>query len=196
MTNKTVSEYLEECGLVDQVLDGIDKITGNDDNKETALKALSTWTMAEIKKSTRVAGQCCYYDRKIKLHVELLKAGRENDRNDTLLHEIGHMLVKFFYSSVSQGGFLRHAPKAHGREWKYVISLIGGVPERCHDYSYFADLRVSKAKHKYVCMDCGWEHFTQRALKNIDRRHHVGCSKKANGGRLKHIQLVSVTSAH
>jgi predicted SprT family Zn-dependent metalloprotease len=180
----TVAEYLEACGLVDQVLDGIDKITTNDDYKETAVNALSTWTMAKITKSVRTAGQCCYYDRKIKLHIELLKAGREIDRNDTLLHEIGHMLVKFFWGKI-----LSRAPKAHGREWKHVTSLIGGVPERCHDYSYFADLRMAKAKHKYVCMDCGWEHFTQRALKNMDKRHHSGCTKKPNGGRLTHTVL-------
>ena len=189
MEKTTVSEYLEKCGLVDKVLDGIDKITGNEDHKETALNALSTWTMAEIKKSTRTAGQCCYYDRKIKLHIELLKAGRENDRNDTLLHEIGHMLVEFFYSSVSQGRFLRRRPRPHGREWKHITALIGGVPERCPDYSYFNDLKLAKAKHKYICMDCGWEHFTQRELKNLHLRHHTGCTKKENRGHLRHVIL-------
>lgn len=177
----TVAEYLEKCGLVDKVLDGIDSIRVNEDKKETALNALSTWTMAKITKSVRVAGQCCYTDKRIRLHIELLKAGRENDRNDTLLHEIAHMLVRFFWSTS-----LFKKVSAHGREWKHVTSLIGGVPERCHDYSYFSELRMAKAKHKYVCMDCGWEHFTQRELKNIHLRHHSGCTKKANRGHLTH----------
>ena len=179
MKNQTVSEYLEECGLVDKVLDGIERSTDNEDRKQSALNSLCTWKMGLIKKSVRLAGQCCYYDRTIKLHVELLKPGREKDRNDTLLHEIGHMLVKIFW----------FREKAHGKAWKYITTLIGGVPERCHAYSYFNDLKIAKAKHKYTCMDCGYEHFSQRALKNMDRRYHSGCSKKANGGRFTHITL-------
>lgn len=179
MENKTVSEYLEECGLVDKVLDGIDKISDVENYKQTAMNSVCSWKMGLIKKSTRVAGQCCHTERKIKLHIKLLKAGREGDRNDTLLHELGHMLVKIFWPRE----------KAHGKAWKYVTSMIGGVPERCHDYSYFKDLKIAKANHKYICKDCGYEHFSQKALKNMDRRYHTGCSRKSNGGQFTHITL-------
>lgn len=180
----TVSEYLEACGLIDQVLDGIELTAVSENYKEVALNALSEWRVTKITKSTITAGLCCYTDKEIKLHVELLKPGREVDRNDTLLHEIGHMLVRFFW-----GNILSRKVGAHGKEWKYVTSLIGGTPVRCHSYSYFNELSKAKAKHKYVCMDCGYEHFTQRLLKNMDRRHHVGCQKKTNGGRFEHFDL-------
>lgn len=119
--------------------------------------------------------------RTIQLHLELLKDGRENDRNDTFLHEVGYFLAHIFYGSWKI--------KAHGREWKYITYNIGGKPTRCHSYEYFNELSKAGAKHKYVCQDCGWEHFTKRELKNIEQRHHQGCQHKKNGGHLTHIVL-------
>ena len=186
LKKSAVGDYLEACGLVDQVLEGVDKIPVSERIKEAALTALCTWKMGLIEKSTHMAGQCCYTDKKIRLHTELLKDGREKDRNDTLLHEVGHLLVSLLWTDRP---IFQRKPAAHGKEWKYVTSSIGGIPERCHSYSYFTELSKAKAKHKYTCMDCGYEHFSQRALKNMDRRYHSGCRRKENRGLFTHITL-------
>lgn len=176
---KTVQEYLIECNLLDQVLNGIEKITLNQEYKDTVKDALCLWRMATISKTAYIAGRCCPSKKVIQLHNELLKPGREDDRDTTLLHEIAHLLVDFFW-----GRILSRKPSAHGKEWKYVTKLIGGTPARCHKFEYFNELKKAKANHKYVCMDCGWECFTTRKLKNIDRRHHKGCQHKENHGHL------------
>ena len=178
MKKTSVSDYLIKCNLLDQVLDGINKAKIIECKKEAAVNELCEWTMGLITKSARVAGRCQHRYKRIQLHNELLKDGREKDRDDTLLHEIGHMLTHVFYGAVKI--------KAHGWEWKYITSLIGGSPTRCHNYEYFNDLRVATAKHKYTCKDCGYEIYTKRALKNIDRRWHTGCRNKPNRGMLTH----------
>ena len=182
-SNKSVADYLTECNLLDQVLDGIDKIPAlADEVKEKAINEICEWKMDIISKTAHVAGRCCYYTKKIQLHAELLKSGREADRDVTLLHEIGHLLTGLVYRF--------RVPKPHGKEWKYITRLIGGTPVRCHSFEYFNELSKSGAKHKYICQDCGWEHFTKRELKNIEYRHHNGCKHKKNGGHFTHIVLL------
>ena len=183
-----LDNYLDECGLLDQVLDGIDKIPWREEKQEKALGLLSSYKMGLITKSTHVAGRFSPRNEEIQLHEELLKPGREKDRDDTLLHEIGHLLTELVYKEDCFPCFGRKR-NPHGREWKSIVSLLGGNNSRCHNYEYFKELQAAKAKHEYTCLDCGEKIYTQRKLKNMDRRSHTPCRFKENNGRFSHRVL-------
>lgn len=58
MKTKSVADYLSECNLLDQVLDGISKTKVKECLKEAAINELCEWKMGLILKSARVAGRC------------------------------------------------------------------------------------------------------------------------------------------
>lgn len=188
MKNLKVADYLTECNLIDRVLDGIDKIAP-ESKKDRILNALTSWNMKFGINSTSIAGRCSYRREIIELHNELLKVGREKDRNRTFIHEIAHLITHFLKDDESLRSLWRRKDSAHGHTWKRVMLALGSNPERCHNYEYFTDLKIKTAKHKYVCKDCGYEYFSQRALKNIDHRFHNNCRHKENGGRLTHYVI-------
>lgn len=200
-----VADYLKEIGLYQQVVNGIQKIfRTNTDLIQFTIGKLEDCNLIFTDRSSNIAGSCTGIS-KIKLHESVAK--RPEDRNSTMLHEVGHLIrncklnyygesdgggVRFQY--VSRGGFTglrkvsskRRSP--HGNEWKAIMVAIGGNPKRCHNYTYLAENKGGY-KHKYVCADCGHEILKMRKLKNLHLRYHSGCKRKPNGGKLIHTQL-------
>lgn len=70
----------------------------------------------------RVAGRACYSKWKIKLNRFLIESDTEQIINQTLPHEIAHLIT-----------FARNPrASAHGFEWRMVMMLFGVPADRCH----------------------------------------------------------------
>ncbi len=89
------------------------------------------------------AGKAWPSDRRILLHAELLKPGREEDRNATFLHECAHILADRRYGRACK----------HGPLWRATIVALGELPTAHHEISYLS--RTAHAKVVWTCTSCG-----------------------------------------
>jgi SprT protein len=114
----------------------------------------------------RIRGQGRYL---IRYNLELLKRGGQDFLEQTVPHEVAHVLACHRF-----GRNIR----PHGREWKAIMGQLGAEPTRCHDYDvgglaarelqYFdyhcgcMVHRLSSIRHnkvakgqRYLCRRCG-----------------------------------------
>ena len=186
-----LADYLKKIDLYDQVIEGVKNFCRTNTNLFYMIVACIEYCEFKfITRSNQLAGTCKGISL-IRLHEKV--AQRPDDRKDTLLHEIGHLIRncerKFYGESRFESmGRIRKRRSIHGREWKSIVIAIGGSAETCHNYDYLKG-NPSEYKHKYTCKDCGYEHFIYRRLKNMDVRYHRGCRHKPNGGHFTHTQL-------
>jgi len=89
------------------------------------------------------AGKALPSERRIILHAELLKPGREEDRNATFLHECAHVLADRHYRRACR----------HGPLWRATIVLLGELPVAHHDLPYLS--RAAHAAVVWTCTSCG-----------------------------------------
>lgn len=89
------------------------------------------------------AGKAWPADKRILLHTELLKPGREEDRNATFLHECAHILADRRYGR----------PCKHGPLWRATIVALGELPVIHHDIPYLS--RTAHARVVWTCRNCG-----------------------------------------
>lgn len=102
----------------------------------------------EYRQMGRVAGQAWFSSWKIELNPDFLNNGHLEDMiNQTLPHELAHLISKKVYGSVLGGG--------HGRFWKSVMVQLGLRPDRCHSYSLDGVKIRRKAKIPAKCPTCG-----------------------------------------
>lgn len=199
-----LADYLKEIGLYEQVVNGIKKFfRTNTDLIQFTLDKIDDCNFTFMDRSVRIAGTCKGM-KQIRLHT--LVAERPADRKQTMLHEVAHLIrncklayygeddneVRFQVVISNQSHVMRRCKKRrspHGREWKSIMISLGAKPNRCHEYDYLGGENKEKYKHKYTCQSCGKEFYTQRKLKNLANRHHSGCKRKPNNGRLTHTQL-------
>jgi len=105
----------------------------------------------------------------IRYNLELLKRQGADFLNETVPHEVAHVLA-----------YHRHGPniRPHGREWQRIMRQLGAEPSRCHDYDvsglsarqlqyfqYHCDCmehQLSSIRHnkvakgqRYLCRRCG-----------------------------------------
>ncbi len=90
-----------------------------------------------------LAGKAWPADKRIVLHAELLKDGRENERNATFLHECAHVLADRKYGRACK----------HGPLWRATIVLLGELPTAHHEIPYLS--RAAHAAVIWVCTGCG-----------------------------------------
>jgi predicted SprT family Zn-dependent metalloprotease len=95
--------------------------------------------------------------------------------NDTLLHEVAHIIA-----------WMVADDRSHGYFWKFVASSIGATPHRLgHDIKFeesVAAHRVRKTKLVAKCSDCGQTWYRQRSLKKARSYHCPDC----NGNVIKY----------
>ncbi len=86
---------------------------------------------------------------KIKIHTEALELFGEKFIDDVVIHEFSHIIQFCNYP---------HS-KSHGREFKHIVTSLGGSPERCHNYDLRKILGNPKKKKQkrfvYYCPECG-----------------------------------------
>lgn len=179
----TLSEYLHKHDLLERIDNGVDILGLRFDTVNEIFDMFHKWVVVINHRAKARSGLANYKNKRIELTCKFFEAaGREADHNQTLLHEVAHIITRHVY------GHGRHI-KSHGREWKQVMLALGLTSNRCSNYSYIREDRKKSAKHKYECLDCSFVSYTSRLLKHLHNRLHGPCRYKTNGGKLKHTQL-------
>ena len=103
-----------------------------------------------------LAGKAWPSERRIVLHAELLKEGRETDRDATFLHECAHILADRRYGR----------PCKHGALWRATIVTLGELPTTHHEIPYLS--RAAHAKVVWTCSHCGEDYpFVRKPRRRI-----------------------------
>jgi predicted SprT family Zn-dependent metalloprotease len=111
---------------VAEVLEHAKKIFGNKINLNPEVKFYSRGT---------IAGKAHYRDMSVAFN-EVLAKENPTEFNNTVIHEVTHLIVKQVYPSAS----------AHGFEFKHVMQSLCGNGKRCHSY----DVSSVKEKRSYT----------------------------------------------
>jgi predicted SprT family Zn-dependent metalloprotease len=123
-----------------------------------------------------LAGAAYTEQRRIVLNAQLLRAGREPDRDSTFLHECAHILADLTHGKACR----------HGRPWRDVMSLLGEPAEVGHRLDYLS--RKASARISWVCVACGRKHyFVRKPRRRIEDCYCRRCGP--NDGRLRHMPL-------
>lgn len=102
------------------------------------------------------AGRAWPGEKRILLHRELLKAGREGDRDATFLHECAHVLADRHHGLACR----------HGPLWRSVMVALGETPAVRHDIPYLS--RRAHAAYVWACTACGESYpFLRRPRRRI-----------------------------
>ena len=88
-----------------------------------------------------IAGRANSSNNTIELSPTLLKENTESFINQTIPHEIAHIITTKVYGWRAS---------AHGREWKSVMVRLGKRPDRCHKYDTTSVQKVNKP-YRYKC---------------------------------------------
>jgi SprT protein len=95
----------------------------------------------------RAAGQAWYNDGNpfIKINPILLNENVETVINQTVPHEIAHIVADMIWNRINI--------RPHGREWASVMYLFGKRPNRCHsmDTTSIRMLRHGGKEYLYKC---------------------------------------------
>lgn len=102
-------------------------------------------------KGVRCYGTADYKKLMIRMHKRYCEDYFEDAFNDTLPHEVAHIIVGHLFPSA----------RPHGKEWKRVCKFLGCTPKRA---SKDISLRQYKKEHFY---SCGCQSFTLS-----DRNHN------------------------
>lgn len=94
--------------------------------------ALSTPTVSFFDKSTK-SGKARAFTNEVAFNLVLAGENLATFDN-TVIHEIAHLVVPRAFPRAKQH---------HGREFKYVMEVMGGNPSRCHNY----DVSTIRAKY-------------------------------------------------
>ena len=110
------------------------------------------------------AGKAWPSEQRIILHQELLKPGREEDRNATFLHECAHVLADLFHER----------PCRHGDPWREMMRLLGEVPNVRHRIPYLS--REANAKIVWRCTGCDQAyHYVRRPRRRLKDCYCADC---------------------
>ena len=118
---------------------------------ETYIKAEAIWQrqfeLPHLQFDIRgtCAGRAYYRDYQIRLNPVLLLENQDNFIEQTIPHEIGHLITSRLH------GF---CVKPHGREWKSVMLAMGLRPTRCHSYDT-SNAQVRRERHFTYACACG-----------------------------------------
>lgn len=105
----------------------------------------------------RTAGLAFINANKIKLNEVLLTENFDHFLDDTIPHEIAHLVVQHFYGRQKQ---------AHGRVWKNVMFNIFNLnPKRCHSLDTSNSIGRNCRKFEYKC-ECDTHHMISAVRHN------------------------------
>ena len=107
--------------------------------------------------------------KRIELNATIFLANIENFFDDTIPHELAHILTRMLYPTAKQ---------SHGPEWKSVMRNLGFSPTRCHSYDVTSINRDNAKLSRYTCQcnDGTKEFFLSKILHNkINKGHFRIC---------------------
>ncbi len=77
---------------------------------------------------------------------------------ETIIHEIAHLVI-------GTCRVFRNVKQAHGPQFKYVDSMLGGRGERCHSYDVSSVKRKNKKiRYEVVCACAGKSHWVTKRI--------------------------------
>ncbi|MEE8113879.1 MAG: SprT-like domain-containing protein [Nitrososphaerales archaeon] len=170
---QTLDSYLDECGFLSRVIDALDRFAPQ--VKKDAGELFDEFSKYRMVRNTVTSrsGQVCHKKMQVELHAELLVAGREEQRDQTLLHETAHVIVGLLFP---ESRFKYSRVKSHGREWKAVMRQLGRKPDRCSNHDFLHEAAAKKAKLMYACQRCEHEFPAMRRKKHSPSVYkHKGC---------------------
>lgn len=136
----------------------------------------------------RVAGTATFRTWTVNFNPGILMQNVEEFLNDTVLHELGHLVCDKVYPEAHQAGirmqgfrFKREKRDLHGPRWVEAARACGHPnPTRCHnmDTTGLKKGTASRVQYKYAC-PCGCkkvytvsEKIHQQLVRNPDSRFH------------------------
>ena len=120
-----------------------------------------------------IAGKAYCKDWRIRINYRLLEKNPDEMVNQTIPHEICHLLAWHYLKG-----------KGHGREWKHMMGLLGLSAKRCHSY----DLQEAMPE-RFMVFSCNCSQHTVGFRKGhtiIANMERYWCKKCK--GRLKWIK--------
>lgn len=167
-----LDDYLDYCGLLGRVINTLEYFAKQRNLVASELFAeFNKYRMVRNNVTSR-SGMINSGKKKVELNVELLREGREEQRDQTLLHETAHLIIFLLYPESLR----RHSRiKAHGREWRIVMRHLGCQPNRCSSHDFLQEARIKKAKLMYACSRCEHEFPAQKRWKNPGNKYHKRC---------------------
>ena len=167
-----LDDYLSFCGLLGRAINTLEYFAKQRNLDASKLFAeFNKYRMVRNNITSRT-GQIHHRKKRVELHVELLREGREEHRDQTLLHETAHLIVALLYP---ESRFRHSRIKSHGVEWKIVMRHLGCRTDRCSDHDFINEYCAKKAKLMYACKRCEHEFPAQKRWKNVDRKYHPKC---------------------
>lgn len=161
-------EMLDEFGLLDDIMDRLISLRyiGNETDCICLLEALPVYIEGGI--SIR-AGSAT--ENWIALHSRLFVPGDEAQLEETIRHELAHVVAKRYL-------------KAHGHNeiWRQTALHLGSNGKTYHKFEPLS--RKVLAKWEYECRDCGYIYHQHRKLANAAFRFHDKCRNKPHKGLL------------
>ena len=101
----------------------------------------------------------------IRLSIPLWPRASENERRETVLHEVCHVVV--MYESKKSG---KRVP-SHGHEWQHKMRTLGIEPKRCHQVNRDGLKRTRRTVQMYCACD------TQPQTPRVAKRIRTGLYK-------------------
>ena len=94
---QTLDSYLDECGHLSLVVDALDRFAPQ--VKKDAGKLFDEFSKYRMVRNTVTSrsGQVDHKKTQVEIHAELLIVGREEQFNQTLLHETAHVIVALLF---------------------------------------------------------------------------------------------------
>lgn len=100
-------------------------------------------------KTGNVAGTANSTTNKLNYNNTLLNENFDKFIISTVPHEVAHLIDNHVYETHAYRRLQKRS--VHGKTWKYVMSILGANPKRCHNYD---TSKTSGNKHSYVCTGC------------------------------------------
>jgi predicted SprT family Zn-dependent metalloprotease len=81
---------------------------------------------------------------RIELNEVLFLENKESFFQDTIKHEVAHVLAAITCPNRKQ---------EHGPEWRAIMTSLGGVPKRTHSYDVSSVVKGTRVKYNCQCTD-------------------------------------------
>lgn len=128
----------------------------------------------------RVAGKAWITQNKLGFNAQLLNDNVDEFINQTVTHEVAHLIAYKVYHDTGHGSF-----------WKHVMMSLGATPKRCHNYD--VTNTSTRPRFAYVC-NCNETHQLSNIIHNkISNGAVYRCRQCRAPIRLKQDSVVPVT---
>lgn len=148
----------------------------------------------------KTAGWACWNHGNpwIKINPILLNENVERVVNETVPHEVAHIVVNEVYESQNRVYVdpytyrRRRAIEPHGYEWQQVMRLFGLRPERCHDMDVTTVVALRNGGSAFI-YKCGCREYPMTKSKHERIQRPGGWARCRNcRGKLAFDRMVSL----